>query len=84
LRAEESERTRLAKLDALAANESQVWLQVEQLLAKRSASGYDEAVIHLAELRDLASHRGQLAAFAARRESRTAPYVAPAALQRLL
>jgi hypothetical protein len=50
LRAEEGERARLAKLEGLATREPQVWLQVEQLLAKSSASGYNEAVAQLAEL----------------------------------
>jgi uncharacterized Zn finger protein len=59
-------------------------LQVEQLLAKRNASGYGEAVVHLAKLRDLASHRGQLAALAARLKAVTAPSATSTALSRRL
>ncbi len=80
----EAERARLAKLDALAKREEQVWAQVPDLLARRSASGYDEAVAHLAELRDLAVHRGQRAAFDARLRDVLAPYMTSAALQRRL
>ncbi len=80
----EAERARLAKLDALAKREEQVWAQVPDLLARRSASGYDEAVAHLAELRDLAVHRNQRAAFDARLRDVLAPYMTSAALQRRL
>jgi len=81
---QEAERARLAKLDALAKREDQVWAQVPGLLARRTASGYDEAVAHLAELRDLAIHRGQRAVFDARLRNVLAPYVGSAALQRRL
>jgi len=39
----EAERARLAKLDTLAKHEEQVWAAVPALLARRIASGYDEA-----------------------------------------
>jgi len=80
----EAERARLAKLDALAKREEQVWAQVPELLARRTASGYDEAVAHLAELRDLAIHRKQRAAFDVRLRDVLAPYASSAALQRRL
>lgn len=54
------------------------------LLAQRTASGYNEAVAHLVELRDLAVHRGQRAAFDARLRAVLAPYATSAALQRRL
>lgn len=54
------------------------------LLAKRTASGYDEGVALLAELRDLAVHRGQRPAFDARLAPLLAPYAASPALQRRL
>jgi len=81
---QEAERARLAKLDALAKREEQVWAQVPDLLARRTASGYDEAVAQLAELRDLAVHRNQRAAFDARLRGVLAPYSTSAALQRRL
>jgi hypothetical protein len=81
---QEAERARLAKLDALAKREAQVWAQLPELLARRTASGYDEAVAHLAELRDLAIHRNQRAAFDARLRDVLAPFASSAALQRRL
>ena len=81
---QEAERARLAKLDALARREEQVWVQVPELLARRTASGYDEAVAYLAELRDLAVHRRQRAAFDARLRDVLASYATSAALQRRL
>jgi hypothetical protein len=81
---QEAERVRLAKLDALAKREEQVWAQVPDLLARRTASGYDEAVAHLAELRDLAVHSKRRAAFDTRLRDVLAPYATSAALQRRL
>ena len=81
---QEAERARLAKLEALARREGQVWAQIPGLLAQRTARGYDEAVAHLAELRDLAVHRKQRAAFDARLQGVLAPYMASAALLRRL
>lgn len=52
------------------------------VLAQRRDSGYDEAVAHLADLRDLAVHRGQRPAFDAWLAEVIAPYAGPAALQR--
>jgi hypothetical protein len=69
---------------ALAQREQQVWAQLPGLLALRSASGYQAAVAHLADLRDLAVHRGQRAAFDARLSDLLAPYATSAALQRRL
>ena len=43
---QEAERARLAKLETLAKREEQVWKQLPELLARRTASGYDEAVAH--------------------------------------
>jgi hypothetical protein len=76
----EAEWARLSKLDALAKREE----QVPDLLARRTASGYDEAVAHLAELCDLAVHRKQRAAFDTRLRDVLAPYATSAALQRRL
>jgi len=81
---EAAERARLAKLEALARREAEVWASVSGLLARRTASGYDEGVALLAELRDLAVHRGQQAVFDARLAEVTGPYAGSAALQRRL
>jgi hypothetical protein len=51
---QEAEWARLAKLEALAKRQEQVWAQVPELLARRTASGYDQAVAQLADLHDLA------------------------------
>jgi len=79
-----AERARLAKLDALAQREQQVWAQLPGLLAERKASGYAAAVAHLADLRDLAVHRKQRAAFDTRLSEVLAPYASSAALLRRL
>jgi hypothetical protein len=79
-----AERARLAKLEALAKREGQVWAQVPELLSRRTASGYEEAVAHLVELRDLAVYQGKRAAFDARLEDILAPYATSAALLRRL
>jgi hypothetical protein len=81
---ETAERARLATLEALAQREAQAWASVPNLLAKRTASGYDEGVALLAELRDLAVHRGQRAAFTTRLAEVTMPYAGSPALQRRL
>jgi len=80
----EAERARLAKLDALAKREEQVWAALPGLLARRIASSYDEAVAHMVDLRDLAVHRKQRAAFDARLSDLLAPYATSAALLRRL
>ena len=54
------------------------------MLARHTASGYDQTVGHLAELRDLAVYRGQRAAFDARLKEVLGPYASSAALQRQL
>jgi hypothetical protein len=81
---EAAERARVAALEALARRAEQVWAEVPRLLALRTARGYDDAVAHLAQLRDLAEHQGQRAAFDARLARVIAPYAgSPALLRRL-
>ena len=79
-----AEQKRIAKLDALAAREEQVWASIPGLLAQRNANGYGQAVADLAELRDLAAHRNQRQAFDARLAEVVAPYIGSAALVRRL
>ncbi len=81
---EATERARLAKLADLAKREAQIWASIPALLAKRTASGYDESVALLAELRDLAVHQGQRAAFDAKLAQVIEAYVGSPALQRRL
>lgn len=80
----EAERIRLSKLADLAQREPQIWARIAELLAKRSASGYDEGVAMLVELHNLAVHQGQQTVFAARLREVTAPYAESVALQRRL
>lgn len=79
-----AEQARLAKLATLAQREAEIWASIPALLAKRNASGYDEGVARLVDLRDLAVHRGQQAAFADRLAEVIAPYAASPAVQRRL
>ncbi len=79
-----AERARQARFDALAEREEQVWTQILDLLAQRKASGYEQAVAHLAELRDLAVHRKQRPAFDERLTDLLKLYPPSPALQRRL
>ncbi len=79
-----AEQARLAKLATLAQREAEIWASIPALLAKRNASGYDEGIARLVDLRDLAVHRGQQAAFADRLAEVIAPYAASPAVQRRL
>ena len=54
------------------------------MLAERKASSYQAAVAHLADLRDLAVHRGQRASFDSRLSDLLTPYATSAALLRRL
>lgn len=80
----EAERRRLENLERLAQHEAQIWVSIPYLLARRTGSGYDQAVKHLAEMRDLAVHRGTQEAFAQHLAEVIAPYIGSAALQRRL
>jgi hypothetical protein len=80
----EAEQARLAKLASLAQREEQIWASINGLLAQRNASGYEQSVTHLTELRELALHRGRLATFDARLTSATSPYANSTALFRRL
>ncbi len=62
----------------------QVWAQIPDLLAQRKASGYEQAVAQLAELRHAAVHRKQRAAFDERLTDLLKFYPPTPALQRRL
>lgn len=81
---QEAERARLAALEALARREPTIWAEIPKLLAQRTASGYEQAVQRLVELRDLAVHRGQQEQFTAQMNAVVGPYAISAALQRRL
>ncbi|WP_129629590.1 hypothetical protein [Candidatus Oscillochloris fontis] len=84
LQQEAIEKARLARLADLAQREEAIWANIVALLAKRTASGYDQGVALLIELRELAVHQGQQAAFTARLRRVTTPYAGSAAFQRRL
>jgi len=65
-RAAKAQAKRLAALEALAQREDATWSEVETLVATYQAKAYDEATRLLGQLRELAAHRGQEAAFAER------------------
>lgn len=81
---QEAERAWLVKLADLAKRGAQVWTSIPGLLARRTASGYDEGVALLAELRDLAVHQGQLATFDVKLAQVIGSYATSLALQRRL
>ncbi len=64
--AAEAQAKHLEKMEALAAREAELWQEISDLLEQKTASVYQQAVQHLTDLRDLAQHRGEMAAFQAR------------------
>lgn len=62
-KAQQAEAKRIQKLEELEHRETRVWEQVDSLIQKFQAKAYDDAVRHLAELRELAIHKGQEDAF---------------------
>ncbi|WP_129674555.1 hypothetical protein [Candidatus Chloroploca sp. Khr17] len=81
---EAAAQARLARLDALAQREDAVWEQIATLLAKRTASSYEESVGYLVELRELAIHQQKRATFDTKLAEVIAPYAKSTALQRRL
>ena len=55
---------RVAYLDSLAGREDSLWAKVNQLVATKQPKRYDEAVIILKDLRDLAERQGNQSSFA--------------------
>jgi hypothetical protein len=53
------------RLDSLVGRESELWRQVEELIATRKPKSYDEAVEFVTDLRDLAERAGERAAWEA-------------------
>jgi hypothetical protein len=78
---EAAERKRLAELDKLAKRENEAWREVGEQLAKRTGASYDAAVALLAQLRDLAVHRNQGAAFDERLGEVAGPFLRSQPLQ---
>jgi hypothetical protein len=62
-RAAEAQARHLKKMESLAAREAQLWQEIVDLLEQKTGSAYEQAVQHLADLRDLAQHQGEQTAF---------------------
>jgi hypothetical protein len=56
----------LKKMESLAAREAQLWQEIVDLLEQKTASAYEQAVQHLADLHDLGQHQGEQTAFQTR------------------
>jgi hypothetical protein len=65
-RAAEAQARHLKKMESLAAQESRLWQDVINLIGQKTTKSYDQAVGHLADLRDLAQYQDQQPAFQAR------------------
>ncbi len=65
-RAAEAKARHLKKMEALATREAQIWQEVFDLIERKTGKAYDQAIEHLADLRDLAQHQGEEATFQAR------------------
>ena len=61
--AEEAEKARLARIEAVARRGESVWREVEAEIERRNAPGYDKAASLLLDLRTIAETRGTLAEF---------------------
>ncbi len=82
--AEAAEARRIAKLEALAQRGDAVWDEVDALIRQGQAKSYDEAVLMLQQLGDLAEHRRQMIAFQARLNRIRDEYSRRSALMRRL
>lgn len=81
---EEAERKRVADLEALAPRAEQAWRDAEALIEQKQVRAYDEAVVLLRQLHDLAVYQGKLPEFATRLEILRQRYVKrPALMDRL-
>jgi hypothetical protein len=64
--AEEAEKARLVRVEAVARRGESVWQEVESEIERRNAIGYDKAATLLLDLRAIAETRGTLAEFGRR------------------
>lgn len=58
-RERETAAARVQHLDRLAGHETRLWADVERLAATKLPKSYDQVVIHLVDLRDLAARKGR-------------------------
>ena len=80
----EAAKARALHLDRLAPREEETWGQVDALVASKQPKSYDQAVLLLKDLRDLAARDGREQAFAARLQGlRAAHAKKPSFLDRL-
>ena len=64
--ADEAERVRRVRIEAIARRGEDVWREIETEIARRNASGYDKAAALLLDLRMIAQEAGTIAEFAHR------------------
>lgn len=74
----------LKKMERLAAQEGQLWQEIIDLIQQKKGKAYDQAVAHLKDLRELARHQNEEAAFQARLNSIYRDYRSLSALRRRL
>lgn len=65
-KAEEAEKARRARLDAVRRRGESIWKEIETEIERRNASGYDRAAVLLADLKQLAAEEGVVADFSRR------------------
>lgn len=65
-RAREAERKRLAELEALGQRENEAWQEVDMLIQKFNAKGYEQAALLVSKLREVAVYRHKETIFQAR------------------
>jgi hypothetical protein len=74
----------LKKMETLAAQETQLWQAVIDLIERKTGKSYDQAVQHLSDLQALAQHQGEQATFQARLNKICRDYSSLSALRRRL
>jgi len=81
---QEAEALRIKELQALALRESAAWKDVETLIQKGTSKSYDEVVLLLVKLRDLADYQKQQANFLKRMNQIHAQYSSRSGLKKRL
>ena len=65
-RAEAARVKHLKKMETLATQETEIWQAIIDSIERKTAAGYDQALEHLTDLRDLAKHQGEAVTFQSR------------------
>lgn len=83
-RAAKARAAHLKKMETLAAQEGQLWQEIIDLIQQKTGKSYDQAVVHLKDLRELARHQNEEAVFQARLNTIYRDYRSLSALRRRL